>query len=110
MIAPNCLAMVADVFPSNQRGMAMGWLVSASGLGTAVGVPLVALLGECGGWRLPFCVLGGLLGLVWGLVWMWVPTPSPQPGSAVSLGNPRVDGGGTRGCGGCWRPTVCRSW
>jgi MFS transporter, DHA1 family, inner membrane transport protein len=97
MIGPNCLAMVADVFPSNQRGTAMGWLVSASGLGTAVGVPLVALLGEFGGWRLPFCVLGGLLGLVWGLVWMWVPTPPHQSGGAVSWGTHVWTVGGNAG-------------
>lgn len=86
MIAPNCLATVADVFPPAQRGQAMGWLVSASGLGTAVGVPLVALLSELGGWRLPFGVLGGLLGLVWGLVWVWVPMRPRSPGTAGSWG------------------------
>jgi predicted MFS family arabinose efflux permease len=86
MIAPNCLATVADVFPPAQRATSMGWLVSASGLGTAVGVPLVALLGELGGWRLPFGVLGGLLGLVWGFVWMWVPASPRPPGHPVSVG------------------------
>jgi DHA1 family inner membrane transport protein len=86
MIAPNCLATVADVLPPAQRGMAMGWLVSASGLGTAVGVPLVALLGELGGWRLPFGVLGALLGLVCVLVWVWVPASPRTSGDVVSVG------------------------
>jgi predicted MFS family arabinose efflux permease len=49
MIPPNCLATVADVFPPAQRGRAMGWVISATGLGTAFGVPLVALLTEMGG-------------------------------------------------------------
>src|SRR4029453_1547295 len=43
MIPPNCFAAVADVFsPPEQRGKAMGWLFSASGLGTAFGIPWVA--------------------------------------------------------------------
>ena len=58
MIPPNCLATVADIFPPDQRGKAMGWLVSASGLGTAFGIPLVAFLADLGGWRFPFYVLG----------------------------------------------------
>jgi predicted MFS family arabinose efflux permease len=95
MIAPNCLATVADVWPPAQRGKAMGWLISASGLATAVGLPLVALLAELGGWRLPFYVLGGLLGLVGGLVWVWCPTSTCQPGPPVSLGTHVWTVGGT---------------
>jgi MFS transporter, DHA1 family, inner membrane transport protein len=86
LISPNCLATVADLFPPAQRGQAMGWLVSASGLGTAMGLPLVALLVELGGWRLPFMALGVLLVLVWGLLWVWFPRSTRQPGHAVSLG------------------------
>ena len=86
LIAPNCLATVADLFPPAQRGKAMGWLVSASGLGTAVGLPLVALLVELGGWRLPFVVLGVLVGIVGGLLWVWGPPSTRPPGAVVSLG------------------------
>src|SRR5215510_12663881 len=84
MIAPNCLATVADVFPPAQRGKAMGWLISASGLGPAFGIPLVALLVELGGWRLPFCTLGLLLVIVWGLLWVWFPRSTPQPGHTAT--------------------------
>jgi predicted MFS family arabinose efflux permease len=80
MIPPNCLATVADVFPPVQRGRAMGWVIGATGLGTAFGVPLVALLSDLGGWRLPFAVIGALLLLVWGLLWAWF--PASQPGRA----------------------------
>ena len=86
MISPNCLATVADIFPPDQRGKAMGWLVSASGLGTAVGIPLVAFLLDLGGWRFPFYALGVLLVIVWGLLWVWFPRSTHQPGQAVSLG------------------------
>jgi predicted MFS family arabinose efflux permease len=85
MIPPNCLATIADVFPPAQRGKAMGWVISATGLGTAFGVPLVALLTDIGGWRLPFYVIGALLLLLWGLLWVWFPTSQPgHPGSFVA--------------------------
>jgi len=97
MISPNCLATVTDIFPPDQRGAAMGWLVSASGLGTALGVPLVALLADLGGWRLPFYVLGGLLVLVWGLLWVWFPRRIRPPGHAVSVVTHVWTVGGTAG-------------
>jgi predicted MFS family arabinose efflux permease len=85
MIPPNCLATVADVFPPAQRGRAMGWVISATGLGTAFGVPLVAFLTDLGGWRLPFAVIGALLLLLWGLLWVWFPASPPGPvGSFVA--------------------------
>src|SRR5688500_4566676 len=61
LVPPNAIAMVADVFPPEDRGRAMGWLLSAAGVGTALGVPLVAWLLEAGGWRLPFVVVGAAL-------------------------------------------------
>jgi MFS transporter, DHA1 family, inner membrane transport protein len=86
MIPPNCVATVADVFPTpEQRGKAMGWLLSASGLGTAFGIPFVALLAGLGGWRLPFYVLACVLLLLWGLLWVWFPRSRCQPGPAVSF-------------------------
>jgi MFS transporter, DHA1 family, inner membrane transport protein len=83
MIIPNCLATVADVFPPSQRGKAMGWVISATGLGTAFGVPLVALLTEMGGWRVPFYAIGALLFVLWALLWVWFPTS--QAGSSGSF-------------------------
>jgi predicted MFS family arabinose efflux permease len=83
MVPPNCLALVADVFPPDRRGTAMGWLSSATGLGIALGIPLVALLTQLGGWRLPFYVLGLLLVLVWSLVWVWCLRHQSQAGPAV---------------------------
>jgi predicted MFS family arabinose efflux permease len=74
MIPPNCLATIADVFPPAQRGKAMGWVISATGLGTAFGVPLVTLLSGIGGWRVPFYVVGALLLFLWVLLWVWFPT------------------------------------
>jgi predicted MFS family arabinose efflux permease len=58
MVPPNLIAVIADVFPPTGRGKAIGWLVSATGISAAVGVPLVAFLLEARGWRLPFAMLG----------------------------------------------------
>lgn len=77
MIPLNCLATIADAFPPAQRGKAMGWVISATRLGTAFGVPLVAFLTDIGGWRLPFYVIGALLLLLWGLLWVWFSTSHP---------------------------------
>jgi predicted MFS family arabinose efflux permease len=85
MIPPNCIATVADVFPPAQRGKAMGWIISASGLGAAFGIPFVALLDDLGGWRLPFYVLALFLMILWGLLWRQFPRRPPQPGHAVSF-------------------------
>jgi predicted MFS family arabinose efflux permease len=83
MVPSNCLATVADALPLDRRGMAMGWLSSATGLGMAFGIPLVALLTQLGGWRLPFYVIGLALLLLWGLLWVWCPRHQPQAGHAV---------------------------
>jgi len=73
LIPANCMATVADVFPPEQHGRAMGWLLGASGLGAAFGIPMVALLTDVGGWRLPFYALGTLLLSLWVLLWVWFP-------------------------------------
>jgi DHA1 family inner membrane transport protein len=87
LILPNATAIVADVFPPAARGKPMGWLVSASGVGAAVGVPGVACLLAVGGWRLPFGVLGLAMLVVWGLFWVWLPPGPRQPGHALAFGS-----------------------
>ena len=49
---------IAEIFPPTERGKAIGWVFSATGVGAAFGVPLVAFLLDAGGWRFPFAVLG----------------------------------------------------
>lgn len=78
MIPPNCIATVADIFPPKRRGRAIGWLLSAVGLGTTFGIPIVAFLTDLGGWRLPFYVLGSLLLVLWGILYVWFPRNEPQ--------------------------------
>jgi predicted MFS family arabinose efflux permease len=85
MIPPNCLATVTDIFPPEQRGKALGWVTSALGLGTAFGIPAVALLTDIGGWRLPFYFIGVLLILLWGILWVWFPRNQSRTGSRTTF-------------------------
>jgi predicted MFS family arabinose efflux permease len=85
MIPPNCLATVADLFPPERRGKAMGWVISATGLGMAFGIPLVALLTDVGGWRFPFYALGLLLLLLWGLLWKGLPRAQSATGNMATF-------------------------
>jgi len=72
MVSPTSIAAVADIFPPEGRGKAIGWIMTASGISAAIGVAMVALLLDVGGWRLPFlvlrghdvCFMGAILGLV----------------------------------------------
>jgi predicted MFS family arabinose efflux permease len=52
---------------------------------TVIGTPLVALLGELGGWRLPFYGVGALLIAVWGLQWCWLPRRPRASGPSLAF-------------------------
>lgn len=78
LVPPNAIAMIAEVFPPEGRGQAIGWVVTASGVGVALGVPLVAGLLGAGGWKLPFAVVGTASLGIWFLLWIWCPR-SPRP-------------------------------
>lgn len=82
MIPPNGMAAIADHFSPAERGRPMSLLISASFLGPVLAIPGVALLGDLGGWQLPFGVVGGLCVVLWGLTWVWWPRqahPTRQP-------------------------------
>lgn len=85
MVSPNCIAMLAEVFPPAARGKAIGWLFSATGVGAAFGVPLVAVLFAAGGWRLPFYVIGAAALCVWILGWVWLPRSPRQTGQPLAF-------------------------
>ena len=73
MVSPTSIAAVADIFPPEGRGKAIGWIMTASGISAAIGVAMVALLLDVGGWRLPFLVFGGMTFVLWALLWVWFP-------------------------------------
>jgi len=83
MVPPNCITLLAEIFPPTERGKAIGWLFSATGAGAAFGVPLVAVLLAAGGWRLPFAVMGLAALGTWLLGWVWLPWRPRPPGQPV---------------------------
>lgn len=54
------LALLADVYPAQQRGKVMGIALSGQALGTLLGAVVGGWLYEWGGFRLPFLVAAGL--------------------------------------------------
>lgn len=60
MVSPTAIAVVADIFPPEGRGKAIGWILTGRGIGATIGVAVVAFLLDVGGRRLPFYVIGGM--------------------------------------------------
>ena len=85
MIPPNSMAAIADHFPPAQRGRPISILLSASFLGPVLAIPLIALLVDFGGWRLPFGVVGGLCMVLWGCQWVWWPWQARPAGQPVAF-------------------------
>jgi predicted MFS family arabinose efflux permease len=73
MIPPNSVAAIADRFAPAERGRPISVLISASFVALVIATPVVAVLGEMGGWRLPFIVVGVSIIGVWALQWYWLP-------------------------------------
>jgi predicted MFS family arabinose efflux permease len=84
LIPPNSIAALADVFSPTERGKAVGWLLSVTGVGAVVGVPLIACLLGAGSWRLPFAVMGTASLGVWLLFWLWFPRQQ-QPSQSLAF-------------------------
>ncbi|MCH2676260.1 MAG: MFS transporter, partial [Dehalococcoidia bacterium] len=51
----------------------VGGLSAFTTLSSVIGVPIVAVIADTGGWRLPFLVIGSLLGACLVLNWFWFP-------------------------------------
>ena len=79
MMPPNSLAAVADSVSPARRAQAVGMLMAFASLSSVIGVTLVALGADWGGWRLPFLVIGSLLVACVLLNWFWFPE-SPGAG------------------------------
>jgi predicted MFS family arabinose efflux permease len=74
MIPPNSVAAIADRFAPAERGRPISVL---SFVALVIATPVVAVLGEMGGWRLPFIVVGVSIIGVWALQWYWLPEHPP---------------------------------
>ena len=77
-IPPNLVGSVADVISPARRARAVGALLGIQGIAAAVSVPLVAVLADFGGWRLPFGVYGAVLVAGLAANWLWLPRERGQ--------------------------------
>ena len=60
LIGSQVLSIVADTFPYERRGMAMGALMSAFSIASTFGVPFALYLANIFTWHAPFLLVGGL--------------------------------------------------
>ncbi|WP_437311818.1 MFS transporter [Sorangium sp. So ce388] len=66
---PACAKLVSQWFKPRERALATGIFDSGARVGSALSIPLVALIIDTFGWRAAF-VITGLLGAVWILGWV----------------------------------------
>ena len=78
MIPPNAAAAVADVVSQARIGLTVSVIMACNVISGAIGIPMIALLAEWGGWRLPFLIAGLSLAAGAALIWVWFPRDSGQ--------------------------------
>lgn len=76
LIGAQVLSIVADSFPYEKRGQAMGILFSAFSLASIVGVPAALYLAGWLGWHSPFLAIAGLGVVIILLLVRYLPTMS----------------------------------
>jgi len=59
------LAIVADLFPLEQRGRAMGFMQMGFGASQVLGIPISLYIANHWGWQSPFIMIVGLAAIIW---------------------------------------------
>ncbi|MDB5121331.1 MAG: transporter [Sphingobacteriales bacterium] len=59
------LAIVADLFPIEQRGRVMGFMQMGFGASMVLGIPTSLYLANAWGWQVPFLMIVGLASIIW---------------------------------------------
>ena len=59
------LAIVADLFPLQQRGRAMGFMQMGFGASQVLGIPISLYIANQWGWQSPFIMIVGLATIIW---------------------------------------------
>lgn len=65
VIASISLAIVADLFPLQQRGRAMGFMQMGFGASQVLGIPISLYIANHWGWQAPFLMIVGLAFIIW---------------------------------------------
>jgi MFS transporter, DHA1 family, inner membrane transport protein len=74
LIGAQVMSIVADTFPYERRGQAMGYLMTAFSLASVIGVPLGLTLANMFSWHAPFLLVGVLGILVVPLLIRFIPS------------------------------------
>jgi MFS transporter, DHA1 family, inner membrane transport protein len=74
LIGAQVLSIVADIFPYERRGQAMGYLMSAFSLASVFGVPFGLVLSNWFNWHATFLLVGGLGILLIPLLIRYIPS------------------------------------
>lgn len=74
---PNYNRAVTNWVSPQERGLALGLVLSGNPLGAALTPPLVAWIMVTAGWRAAFYLAGGV-GIVVALMWYWLSTDRPE--------------------------------
>jgi predicted MFS family arabinose efflux permease len=59
------LAIVADLFPLQQRGRAMGFIQMGFGASQVLGIPISLYIANHWGWQSPFLMIVGMSAIIW---------------------------------------------
>ncbi len=59
------MAIVADLFPLQQRGRAMGFIQMGFGASQVLGIPISLYIANHWGWQSPFLMIVGLATIIW---------------------------------------------
>ncbi len=78
---PSCAKIVSQWFDVKERGFATSIFDSGSRVGSALSIPLVALIIELWGWRASF-IITGAVGLIWVVGWFLI-YKEPQAVAAI---------------------------
>ncbi len=62
------LAIVADLFPLEQRGRVMGFMQMGFGASQVLGIPIGLYIANVWGWQSPFLMIVGLATIIWLLI------------------------------------------
>jgi MFS transporter, ACS family, hexuronate transporter len=103
--------VVGELFPPEQRGLAVGVYTAGATIGATIAPPLIAFLALTYGWRGAFFVTG-TLGLLWIIPWLLLYKPGkgrlPAPGAVAATAAAAAPAQPVEDDWPWWRVFVCR--
>ncbi|HEU0110270.1 MAG TPA: MFS transporter [Flavisolibacter sp.] len=91
LIGAQVLAIIADAFPYEKRGAAMGAVMSAFSIASTIGVPFALYLANAISWHAPFILVGGLGFLLLPLIKNYVPVQTAHIEMNENDGGKKLD-------------------